>query len=91
MEGDVFGVYSDSLILRFRRLVNQVQVISNCDSAPTCDLQDLVLNVAVERDVCEGRRGLKSDQGLWVKFPFVVPVTENELPSLVGSGIDDHE
>ena len=68
-----------------------MQVISNRDSTSSRDLQDLVLDVAAERDVSEGRRGLRSGQDLCVDLPFVAFVAENELSSLVGSGIDDHE
>ena len=42
-----------------------------------------MLQLAVERDVCEGRRGLRSGQGVGVELPFVVLVAEDELPSFV--------
>jgi hypothetical protein len=50
-----------------------------------------VFDVAVERNVCEGRRGLQGSQGFGVELPFAVLVAEDELSSLVGSGVDDHE
>ena len=63
----------------FPRWVNQIQVISNRDSVSGRDLQDFVLDVAVERYVCEGRGRLRSGQDLCVDFPFVAFGAENEL------------
>jgi len=84
-----FKIRSDGESSRSRRLVNQVQVVG--DPTSTGDLQDLVLDVAVERDVCEGRRGLGNGQGAGVEFPLEVLVAEDELSSLVVGGVDDYE
>jgi len=54
------------------------------------DLQGLVLDVVVERDVCEGRKGLGSGQEIGIEFSLVALVAGDELPSLVGVGVDDH-
>jgi len=58
---------------------------------PGRDLQNLVLDVvATERDVCEGRGGLRSGQDFGVDLPFVAFAAENEF-SLVESWIDDRK
>ena len=88
---DGVGIWSDGGSSRSGRRVNQVQVIGEGNPTSTGDLQDLMLYVTVERDVCEGRRGSGSGQGAGVELPLVIPVAEDELPSLVGGGVEDHE
>ena len=85
------SVRSDRWSFRFRQRVNKIQIVSNRDPVPAYDPQDFVFNVAVERDICEGRRGSRNGQGLCAEIPSAVLVTENELSSLVGGGIDNHE
>ena len=50
-----------------------------------------MFDITVERNVCEGRRGFGSDQGVGVELPLVVLVAKDKLSSLVGGGVDDHE
>jgi hypothetical protein len=89
--GDALEVRSNSGSFGPQCWVNEIQVVGEGDSATAGDLEDLVLGVAVECNVCEGRRGLRGGQGLGVELPFAIFVAEDELSSLVGSGKDEHE
>ena len=85
-----FEIRSDGESSRSRCRVNQVQVVGHRDPTSTGDLQDLVFDVAIECNVCEGRWRLGSGRGVGVELPLVVLVAEDELSSLVGGGVDNH-
>jgi hypothetical protein len=89
--GDAFRIRSDGRNIWPRRWVNQIQVVGDSNPSATGDLQNLVFNIAVECDVCEGGGGSKSGQGFGIELPFVILVAENELSSLMRGGVDDHE
>jgi hypothetical protein len=55
------------------------------------DFEDFMLEVAIEGDVCEGRRRLQRSHGVGVEFEFMTLMAEDEFSSLVGGRIDDHE
>jgi len=76
------GVWGGGENSRSRCRVSLVQVVGHRGPTPTDDLQDPVLDIAVEHDIC--REGvLGSGQGVGIRFPFVVLVTEDELPRAV--------
>ena len=93
--GDVLRILSDGLSDRRGSgdcfWVHQIHVVGDGDSTAAGDLEDLVFDVTVERDVCKGRGILKNGQRFRVEFPFAILVTKHELSSLVGSGVDDHQ
>jgi len=59
---------------------NQVQVISEGDSGAVCDFKDLVVDIAVKRDVGEGRGRPRGCQGVSFKLPFTPLVARTSSP-----------
>ena len=50
--------------------VDQIEVVSKSDPATARDIEDLVFDVAVEHDICDGRGKLRGSQGNRVKGPW---------------------
>jgi len=52
---DGLGIWGDGESSRSRCRANQIKVVGHGNPMPTGDLEDIVLDIAVEREVCEGR------------------------------------
>ena len=50
-----------------------------------------MFNVAIERDVGEGRGGLQGRQGVGIERPLTILVAKDEFSALVRCGIYDYE
>jgi len=73
------GVWGGGESSRSRCRVRPVQVVGHRGPEPTDDLQDLVLDIAVERDICEGGRVGKRS-GSWHQISIRGPCDGGQTP-----------